>query len=932
MVGKIRKLIALISAFVIAINICFLNVNTRVIAGELDEDAKESTKVLNKNGTDIEESENDDNEDNDDEIDEEINEAGDDNEAPTEIAEDDISIVDYMLAYNGSEQWPDVLYKDILLTKDTDYTICCPGEEHPVNAGTYDVEITMTGGYTCEDTIHRSFSIEKASVIAEGLLMPAIEVSSDYIKLTDTQESYEYQLVAVDINDVESSMPYSDNWRRVSETGEAILYENLLPGKPYYIYFRLKETDNYKASNMFRYMISTSLVVELKGDSADDFDSRSAGHTLTAEVTGEVVNAEEPGPYLYFWYRDDKLVDKTTKNTYLLGKSDIGHIITLEVMREAPFETQGFSQEILAVAPQITSEQIPTVINVDYKNEKISLLENGYFELSLTDKAEEGVAELTDLSPVIDEKTFDVYVRNIVDEREYWHTYLWTKYTIQGRPDAPNVTIQNASGKSKMDGLIKSETTGLEFKLKTGTKYVELTSDTKVAPGTYLVRVAATDKSFAGLDTEVTISYAGSNVAKASKRPSTKGRITYNGQEQQLVNAGESSEGKIEYSTSKDGSYSSSIPTAKKAGTYITWWRVKADDKHTDSSPLSIVTTITKKQLTIGTTITAEKKYDGTTKVDIDWSKVGLNGVLNKDEVGITGTAVFENPDIGINKKIKITGLKLTGAAKDNYMLASSSASGTGIITTQDGKIVEKSNTTNSTNTSKKNTNYRKITSSRTNYDYDMNEAEMVPVQDEYEQYLSSIGAKPNLSTGKILVGDNGEEGKILSKYISVEDISIKDRDLIDDTIGDISVWMPNIEILKYMDISVFAENEMIGWSSVEETSEPVELVIGLSSEERKADCIYFLLRIHNGEAELLSDEDDDNGTVTVSSNLFSTYVLLAKGPEVPLAGQAKDELNESDRAAVICGLIVVGISLAWIFNKRRSFVNVLIRNKRNNR
>lgn len=50
--------------------------------------------------------------------------------------------------------------------------------------------------------------------------------------------------------------------------------------------------------------------------------------------------------------------------------------------------------------------------------------------------------------------------------------------------------------------------------------------------------------------------------------------LTYDGQKKALVSPGSSNEATIEYALAKEGPYSTSVPTAKNAGSYTVWWRV----------------------------------------------------------------------------------------------------------------------------------------------------------------------------------------------------------------------------------------------------------------------------------------------------------------------------------------------------------------------
>lgn len=73
----------------------------------------------------------------------------------------------------------------------------------------------------------------------------------------------------------------------------------------------------------------------------------------------------------------------------------------------------------------------------------------------------------------------------------------------------------------------------------------------------------------------------------------------YDGTTKDLVTRGDAN---TLYSTTKDGVYSSTVPTGTNAGTYTVWYKAQGDANHNDSEPQSIEVTITRKPLTVSTT------------------------------------------------------------------------------------------------------------------------------------------------------------------------------------------------------------------------------------------------------------------------------------------------------------------------------------------
>ena len=69
---------------------------------------------------------------------------------------------------------------------------------------------------------------------------------------------------------------------------------------------------------------------------------------------------------------------------------------------------------------------------------------------------------------------------------------------------------------------------------------------------------------------------------------------TYDGTAHNLLNAGSTSDGTIQYSTD-NSTWSTTIPTQTNAGTYTTYWRLVGDSNHNDVASASISTTISPK-------------------------------------------------------------------------------------------------------------------------------------------------------------------------------------------------------------------------------------------------------------------------------------------------------------------------------------------------
>ena len=170
--------------------------------------------------------------------------------------------------------------------------------------------------------------------------------------------------------------------------------------------------------------------------------------------------------------------------------------------------------------------------------------------------------------------------------------------------------------------------------------------------------------------------------------PSAKTGLVYTGSAQELVNAGSSTTGEVQYSL--DGSnYSKAIPKGTDAKTYTVYYKVKGDANHGDTEPATLTVTISPKTVSSPTiTLSAtsfvydgqEKKptvtvEDGNTTIPaseytVSYSNnvnVGTATVTITDNEGgnyiVSGTVSFEikEPAINVVAPTAISGLVYNG-------------------------------------------------------------------------------------------------------------------------------------------------------------------------------------------------------------------------------------------------------------------------------
>ncbi|WP_172794652.1 leucine-rich repeat protein [Acetivibrio ethanolgignens] len=161
--------------------------------------------------------------------------------------------------------------------------------------------------------------------------------------------------------------------------------------------------------------------------------------------------------------------------------------------------------------------------------------------------------------------------------------------------------------------------------------------------------------------------------------PSAKPDLTYNGNAQALVVAESNvTGGTWQYSTSQNGTYSSTIPAGKDAGEYSVWYKVVGDDNHSDTTPVEIKVTIAPLTITnenttinLGTPLT----YTGAEQTQSIASVTVGTLILGAEDYTVSGnTGTDARNDYILT--VKGTG-NFTGTATETFPISKKSLTGT---------------------------------------------------------------------------------------------------------------------------------------------------------------------------------------------------------------------------------------------------------------
>jgi len=152
----------------------------------------------------------------------------------------------------------------------------------------------------------------------------------------------------------------------------------------------------------------------------------------------------------------------------------------------------------------------------------------------------------------------------------------------------------------------------------------------------------------------------------------------------------------------------------------------------------------------------------------------------------------------------------------------------------------------------------------------------------------NALNAKLATSQDKILEyiskGNNSFEGKVNVKDVKYVDLSVafnnditsSDKNLIEAKAGSKNI------IAKYLNIELLLKdknNDILG--NVTELSNRISITVDVPEDVKKAGRKFSIIRIHDGVADVLTDTDDSDDTITFETDKFSTYAIAYENDEV---------------------------------------------------
>lgn len=146
------------------------------------------------------------------------------------------------------------------------------------------------------------------------------------------------------------------------------------------------------------------------------------------------------------------------------------------------------------------------------------------------------------------------------------------------------------------------------------------------------------NENYNGTEAASVTAVIGNALAEVTEAPEAN-TLTYTGQAQALVTAGEATGGDMMYRLGDSGEFSADIPTGTNAGDYSVWYKVVGDENHSDTDPVEVKITIAKATpaYTVPTDLTATY---GDTLADVDLAE-GWSWNTPDASVGNVGDNTF---------------------------------------------------------------------------------------------------------------------------------------------------------------------------------------------------------------------------------------------------------------------------------------------------
>ena len=243
-------------------------------------------------------------------------------------------------------------------------------------------------------------------------------------------------------------------------------------------------------------------------------------------------------------------------------------------------------------------------------------------------------------------------------------------FTIGKATITPTVTIEGWSyGSTPSTPVVTGNSGNGDVTITYASKGTTTFSESvPTAVGDYIVKATiAETANYEGA--EVTAEFKiSASAAVITTYPAAVANLTYTGESQSLITAGEATGGELQYKLGADGTYGTTIPSAINAGTYTVYYKVVGDENHTGVAEASIEATIAK--ATITPTVTLQGwDYGDEPNIPVVEGNLGNGSVTFTYATQGSNQFSTEIPTVAGNYIVKAT-----IAETENYLSAEASA------------------------------------------------------------------------------------------------------------------------------------------------------------------------------------------------------------------------------------------------------------------
>ena len=211
----------------------------------------------------------------------------------------------------------------------------------------------------------------------------------------------------------------------------------------------------------------------------------------------------------------------------------------------------------------------------------------------------------------------------------------------------------------------------IEYKLADGEWTQTLPTATNAGEYTVYYKFTA-DNNYTTIETEQQLTVTVAKAAAQVTAPTAKTDLTYNGENQPLVNAGSATGATVNYKLG-DGEYSDTIPAATNAGEYTVYYKFTADNNYTTIETESQLTvTIAKAQDGIDFSIEGVEVHCGESVPELTATSTSGNTVTftySLDGTNFVSKSVLEESGFAFEDG-KTYYVKASVAESDNYLAA----------------------------------------------------------------------------------------------------------------------------------------------------------------------------------------------------------------------------------------------------------------------